>query len=246
MNGLIEALSRQHAGCQVDGVCVNNLSYADDMVLLSASVCGLRRLLRTCEEYAFSHGLKYNVNKSKFMVFETGNNKLSNIPPVLLGGTRLERVYSFKYLGHVVTADLKDDEDMERERRALCVRANMLARRFARCSSGVKLTLFKAYCTSLYTCNLWANYTQKAYNALRVQYNNAFRAVMGLPRYCSASGMFAEARTPCFHATMRVRAASMVQRVRSSSNAVLAMIAARLDCPYIKHCCDRHVKTGIG
>ncbi|XP_063381188.1 uncharacterized protein LOC134667694 [Cydia fagiglandana] len=164
----------------------------------------------------------------------------------MLNGALLDRVQSFKYLGHIVTADLKDDVDMERERRALCVRANMLARRFARCSSDVKITLFKAYCTSLYTCGLWADYTQRAYNALRVQYNNAFRAVLGLPRYCSASGMFAGAHTACFHATMRVRAAALVRRVRASANTVLAMIADRLDCPYIVHCCNRHVRTGVG
>ncbi|XP_063634827.1 uncharacterized protein LOC134805455 [Cydia splendana] len=47
---------------------------------------------------------------------------------------------------------------------------------------------------------LWINYTNKAYSALRVLYNNAFRMLMGLPRYCSASGMFAEAHTDDFRA----------------------------------------------
>ncbi|XP_063621719.1 uncharacterized protein LOC134793932 [Cydia splendana] len=164
-----------------------------------------------------------------------------NEPPIYLNGVPLERVQQFKYLGHIVTTDLKDNADIERERRALCVRANMIARRFARCSWDVKVTLFRAYCTSLYTCSLWANYTQKAYNTLRVQFNNAFRALMGLPRYCSASGMFAEARTACFYASMRARGAALVRRVRASPNAVLAMIADRVDCPYMRHCCDRHV-----
>lgn len=31
--------------CIVDDVCVNNLSYADDMVLLSPSIGGLRKLM---------------------------------------------------------------------------------------------------------------------------------------------------------------------------------------------------------
>lgn len=41
---------------------VVHLTYADDMVLLRAPVCGLRKLIKTCEDYASSHGLKYNVN----------------------------------------------------------------------------------------------------------------------------------------------------------------------------------------
>lgn len=246
VNALIVELSSRHVGCHIDGVCVNNLSYADDMVLLSASVCGLRTLLMICEEYALSHGLKYNVAKSQYLVFEAGTKRPQSVPPIQLYGVPLVRVEQFKYLGHLITTDLKDNADIERERRALSIRANMLARRFARCSIEVKLILFKAFCTSLYTCSLWASYTQRSYGTIRVQYNNALRAVLRLPRYCSASGMFAWAHIDCFHATMRRRCASLIHRVRSSPNAVLAMIASRLDCPFIRHCCDRHVASRGG
>lgn len=50
INSLIEELSSTHVGCHIDDVCVNNMSYADDMVLAerlgqrprnSASVCCL-------------------------------------------------------------------------------------------------------------------------------------------------------------------------------------------------------------
>ncbi|CAF4843326.1 unnamed protein product [Pieris macdunnoughi] len=81
INALIETLSSERVGCHVDGVCVNNISYADDMVLLSASVCGVRRLLKLCEVYAASHGLKYNVNKSEVMVSGAGWKGVSSIPP---------------------------------------------------------------------------------------------------------------------------------------------------------------------
>ncbi|XP_045535451.1 uncharacterized protein LOC123721266 [Papilio machaon] len=246
INGLIVALSSQHVGCHVDHVCVNNISYADDMVLLSASVCGLRKLLAICENYANSHGLIYNVNKSYFMIFEKGGkNNDNNVPDVKLCGLTLNRVYLFKYLGQIITTDLKDDCDIERERRALSVRANMIARRFARCSKEVKITLFRAYCTSFYASSLWATYKQKSYNDLRVQYNNAFRVLMGLPRFCSASAMFAEARVDCFYATMRKRCASLVRRVRASPNSILSLIASRLDCKYINHSLKLHVALGV-
>lgn len=241
INGLIEALSKQHVGCYIDDVCFNNISYADDMVLLSASICGLRKLINICEGYAAEHGLIYNSKKSQCMVFQGGQTKVTEMPPLFLNGTPLERVDRFKYLGHVVTPCLRDDADIERERRALSVRANMVIRRFARCSTEVKLTLFRAYCTSLYTCALWTDYTLKAYSALRVQFNNAFRMLLGLPRFCSASTMFAEAHVDCFYATMRKRAASLVRRVRGSPNSLLAAFAERLDCPCINHCCKLHI-----
>ena len=167
-------------------------------------------------------------------MFESRGKKLEYVPPISLAGNLLEVVGQFKYLGHIVTSDLKDDLDIERERRALSVRCNMLARRFARCTTQVKITLFKAFCQVFYTSSLWVNYTQKAYNALRVQYNNAFRALLGLPRFCSASRMFAQERTDDFFAIRRKRIASLLGRVRASSNSVLRVIAEKMDCPILE------------
>ncbi|XP_061705685.1 uncharacterized protein LOC133516678 [Cydia pomonella] len=212
------------------------------MVLLSASACGLAKLISICERYAASHGLVYNVSKSECVIFKVKGKCPPVFPPVRLNGQPLTIVDQFKYLGHVVSADLKDDADIERERRALSVRANMIARRFAHCSKEVKVSLFRAYCTSFYTSSLWADYTYKRYNALRVQYNNAYRVLMGLSRFCSASGMFAEARVDCFYTTMRKRATSLVRRVRASSNSILTMLADRVDGLYLNNCCMTHVR----
>lgn len=240
INQLIEELSSTGVGCSIDGMIVNSISYADDMVLLSPSIDALRRLLGVCEQYATSHGLLYNVRKSEVMVFRVGSKKPMTIPPVYLYGVALKRVCQFKYLGHILNEVLSDDDDMERERRALSVRCNMLARRFARCTAEVKITLFKAYCQTFYTCSLWVTYTQNAYNALRVQYNNAFRVLMGLPRFCSASGMFVEAGVDSFEAIMRKRMASLRRRMRGSSNSILKVIVEKPDCPFLMHWSRRH------
>lgn len=235
INKLIVELSSICQGCYVDGICVNNISYADDMVLLSPSINSMTNLLRICEGYAGAHGLRYNVKKSEILVFKAGTKTYPITPQLKLCGSPLNQVTSFKYLGHWVSEDLRDSLDIERERRALAVRCNMLARRFAKCSTDVKATLFTAYCQSFYTCSLWVNYTQGAYSALRVQYNNAYRVLMGLPRYCSASGMFAEAGIDGFHAIIRKRCASIMRRVRDSPNSILSTIADRWDSPMLGH-----------
>lgn len=43
---------------------INNISYADDMVLLSPSIRGLRKLVKICEGYA---------EKSEVMISRAGN-----------------------------------------------------------------------------------------------------------------------------------------------------------------------------
>nr|XP_034830755.1 uncharacterized protein LOC117987799 [Maniola hyperantus] len=183
----------------------NNLSYADDMVLLGPTAGSIRELLQSCEEYAARHGLVYNVAKSEYLIFKAPRKQVQYEPSIALNGTLLKRVTKFKYLGHYVTEYLKDQVDIERERRALAVRC------------------------------LWTNYTQKALDTLRVQYNNGFRILLDLPRFCSASGMFAEARTDEFYAIIRKRTSSILATLRSSSNSILNMMAGKLDTPILQH-----------
>ncbi|XP_041973395.1 uncharacterized protein LOC121729073 [Aricia agestis] len=244
MDSLIRELSSTGVGCSIDGKCINSISYADDMVLLSPSVSALRRLLRICERYAEAHGLRYNTDKSEIIVFKAGTKSYS-MPSVTLNNEPLRRVERVKYLGHWITESLADDLDMSRERRALSVRANMLARRFAKCTAEAKVTLFRAYCQAFYTCSLWVKHTLTAYSALRVQYNNGFRTLMGLPRFCSASGMFADAGVDSFAAIMRKRSASLMRRVRGSSNSYLQLIASRMDteCPFMKKWTQMHARN---
>ncbi|CAG9129758.1 unnamed protein product [Plutella xylostella] len=242
---LIVELSNTTSGCSIDGLMINNISYADDMVLLSPSISALRKLLCICEKYAESHGLQYNVRKSELLVFRAGRRSPTSVPPVTLCGCTMKRVTEFRYLGHLVNEDLHDDADIERERRALSVRCNMVARRFARSNREVKVSLFKAYCQTFYTCSLWVKYTQKAYSALRVQYNNSFRILLRLPRFCSASAMFADSRTDGFHAILRKRAASMMQRIRCSSNSILNTLCNRYDSPIWQHWVALHNISGI-
>lgn len=79
-----------------------------------------------------------------------------------------------------------DDSDIERARRALGVRCNMLARQV--CKLFYSGQSCSRYC---YSCNLWFQHTHKVYNAPRIQYNNGVLLV--LPRFCSAPDMFADA-----------------------------------------------------
>ena len=96
-----------------------------------------------------------------------------------------------QYLGHVISADMKDDLDIMRQCRQLYAQGNALARCFHMCSDNVKVTIFRSYCSSLYTSQLWWKYKVNSIRKLYVAYNNAFRMLFMLPRDCSASGMFA-------------------------------------------------------
>lgn len=220
MDELSSRLAESGVGCYMDGLCVNHASYADDMVLLAPSVSAMRLMLKICEDYAESHNMLYNASKSVYMVFESSNTPAEN-PPLHLNGAALAKVSQVKYLGHLIDDKLRDEADIERQRRAISVKANMLARRFQRCSVEVKRLLFTTFCYNLYTAELWCHYTKAAYNRIRVQYNNAWRILHRLPPWCSASEMFAAGRVHGWAALMRHTTAGAAERLRRSCNTVV-------------------------
>ena len=189
---------------------INNLSYADDMVLMSPSVSGLRKLVSICEKYAQSHDIMYNTLKTECMHFKPPGTQLSINPTIALCGEKLNFVQKFIYLGHVLVPTLSDELDISRQSRSLCARANMLKRNFFACSHDVKILLFQAYCTSLYTSQLWTSYTKTCINKFTVCFNNAFRC-----------GMFVWNHVLSYHELRRKIVYSFYQRVTNTVNSLI-------------------------
>ena len=128
-----------------------------------------------------------------------------------------------KYLGHVISAGMKDDLDIMRQCRQLYAQGNALARRFHMCSDNVKVTLFRSILFSIaYTSQLWWKYRVNSIRKLYVAYNNAFRMLFRLLRDCSASGMFAVNNVMSCPAL--VRKLVFYKRVNSSQNCIVQAI----------------------
>ena len=168
------------------------------MVLLSPSAKGLNKLLVICKEYASKHDIIYNTSKTKVMLFPCKSFVIAPALPVHIGDVSIEWVVEYLYLGYVIVPSLDDDRDIERNMRSICIRANMLSRQFSLCSHSGKILLFKAYCGNMYCAHLWVDYSIKSITKMKICYNNAFRRMFHLDRFCSASGMFANFYTPSF------------------------------------------------
>ena len=154
---LSEELKKCNVGCNQNGHLINHIMYADDLVLISPSSAGLSQLLHECEKFGTRHDVKYNAKKSSVMIYRSMTLKGCIISNFKLNGMILHVVASYKYLGHYITDDLSDDADINRQRRTLFVQGNIILRKFNMCSLGVKLTLFRTYCSPMYTAQLWWN-----------------------------------------------------------------------------------------
>ena len=57
-------LANSGVGCYIGQMCINNISYADDMCIMGPSASSINILLDICSKYALENDLRYNVEKS--------------------------------------------------------------------------------------------------------------------------------------------------------------------------------------
>ena len=93
---LILELESSGYGCFIGKKFIGCVMHADDLLLLSASVCGLQSMLDICYGFGRSHLMIFNSKKSLCCLFGSSHLK---IPPMKLGDEFVNWVCTFKYLG---------------------------------------------------------------------------------------------------------------------------------------------------
>ncbi len=147
--------------------------------------------------------------KSWFNLYKKIHNEVnSNIPHYIfhffyLAGQELSVVNKVKYLGHIIRSHLCDNDDIQRQYCKLYAQGNMLAHKFSMCTDDVKIDLFKAHCTPLYTAYLWCSYSKAKLNKLQVAYNDALWLLLKVLRWTSASQFFVQNHVPMLCAVIR-------------------------------------------
>ena len=182
INCMIESIANMRVGCKLGLHSSNIIAYADDIVLLAPSFKGLQLLLDKASEFALDLELKFNSDKSKYMVFRRNKRKLITSCSLKICDNNLEKVENIKYLGFTLNSNLRNNDDICRARRKFYSDFNSLIRKFNFASDNVKIFLFKQFCTQFYGGDLWfynkgANYEIKQF---AVGYHKAIKKLLGL------------------------------------------------------------------
>ena len=88
-------LNQSSLGCCIGNNALNNLSWADDMVVISPSSHALNEMLTICDNFANEHLILYNTKKTKCMVVQCKGCIIRNLPEIKLSGKVLEYVKEF-------------------------------------------------------------------------------------------------------------------------------------------------------
>jgi len=110
---LLAQLADLHVGCNIGGLLINELAYADDIVLLAPSWKAIQQLLTVLQQHIANIGMICNAKKSVCMIFEPKDRaKIMNVsfPQFTVAGNFLQFVKVFEHLGQVITDTLSDDD----------------------------------------------------------------------------------------------------------------------------------------
>ena len=112
IDDLLMELAESGVGCHWDGLFVGALAYADDLTLLAPSPSALRTLLRICERFGVANYLKFNPDKTQCIRFSRLH--YNSLRHFVFCGKTLECCRSVTHLGHTLTANLSDVDDIFR------------------------------------------------------------------------------------------------------------------------------------
>ena len=142
-----DLLSQCGGGCKIGPYFYGCRGYADDIILVNATVQSTNTMLQICEKYASEHRIVFIASNSQVIVFSP--QKCFNVN-VRLNDNSLENVTKVKHLGHVLDVNSQGYVDISYIKGLFVRSVNMLLADFGNIASKTLINLFSSYCTSLY------------------------------------------------------------------------------------------------
>jgi len=183
MNEFIISLQNLGTGCCVCGHYIGCVLYADDIILLSASVVGLQNMLDCC--FNVSQNLSLVFNCSKSCCFVVGKTKF-DIADMKLGPKTITWCNSFKYLGVCFHVDSKLKVNTDTIKQKFFAACNSILGNSKSLDELLQLQLHETYCLPLLQYALCSVKLTTAQCAdLNSCWNSVFRRIFNFRKYDS-------------------------------------------------------------
>ena len=117
------------------------------------------------------------------MVFRPSSKRVTDklMTPVKISSENIETVESVKYLGFIISNDLRNESDVDRALKKFYIEFNQILRKFHFADSSIKIFLFKQYCMQIYGAELWFGFKSKRLlTQFGVGFHKAIKKLLGL------------------------------------------------------------------
>jgi len=172
---LLHDLSTCGHGCYIGNNFMGAFAYADDLVLLSPNLSGLRNMIKVCEQFSLDYDIVFNPSKSKMLLFNTENDFV----PLKMKGEVIPISNGEKHLGNYIGQDCATIR-IEKVIQELYISTNKLSYNFKYVELDTLYYLFRSYCTSFYGSVL-LDYDSTLIERLFVAWRKCVRFLLNLP-----------------------------------------------------------------
>lgn len=170
-------LKWKNFGINIEGININNLRFADDIVIISKSLEELKIMLEQLAVKSEERGLHMNTSKTKFMSSEDHTS-------LEINNNKIEQVISYVYLGQLITMEDRSEQELER-RRALAWKKFWGLKRIlkARVSLKIKTKILQmcVFPTLIYGCQTWA-LKKELLSKLKATQTTMYRSILGIKK----------------------------------------------------------------
>ena len=223
MDVLLTRLKESNVGCHIDRKYLGSFAYADDIILLSPSVTGLKAQLKLCSEYASEYSIKFNASKTKLIVCRRDNIDVAETI-VKFQDKYIEVVQQDVHLGCLV-GNVDKRARIDAGIKDFLSKTTMLKCHFKLLPVDVMYSLFKTHCMPLYSSVLW-DLSDRSIELFYTAWRKSIRSVLGLP-YCTHGVLL---NLVCDDVTiycqLHCRFLSFLQSLVNSRNSVIQLCAA--------------------
>ena len=144
VNSLLEKLQNTGLGCHIGMIFTGAFMYADDLVLVSASISDLQSMIDVCIDELNSLDMKINAKKSSCIRF--GKGYKTDCAQVSVDGISLPWSPNLKYLGITLKSSSKFSVDLKDSRSNFYKSFNAIYSKVSRANEDVILSLVKSFC----------------------------------------------------------------------------------------------------
>jgi len=154
VNSVIEKLKQHDLGCSMGHTYLGVIMYADDLLLVSGSICNLQKMIDQCL-LEFS-SLDLNINAKKSVCVRIGQRHNAECTRISVGGTQISWSTSFRYLGVTIRSGSAFTVDCKPVRAKFYRSFNSLFSKIPKADEHIIVSLVKTYCISLVLYSLEA------------------------------------------------------------------------------------------
>jgi len=182
INIFIDNLKSSNKGCVISSIYVGVIMYADDLILLSASVEGLQYMMDVCKAVSVEAMMKFNCKKCSYAVVGRASRHI--ISDMRLGNDKILWSGSFKYLGIPFNTGRSLTVDTQLIKRKFFASSNCILGNVSCLNEIIKLSMVETFSLPILLFATAALKMSKSQiSELNASWNAAYRRIFGFNKW---------------------------------------------------------------